>query len=55
MIGPIRFVFMILWFAIGLAVIGSLKDLTLIMASKAAKAHYQGGLSFRKFNEMLTR
>lgn len=55
MLGPIRFVFMILWFAIGLAMIGSLKDLTMIMAGEAAKAHNSGGLSFRKFNEMLNK
>ena len=38
MLGPIRFVFVIIWFAIGLGIAGTLKDCTAIMGKEAAIA-----------------
>ncbi len=52
-LGPIRFVFAIVWFAIGLAVVGSLKEGTLLMAKQAATTHQRGGISFGKWNRQL--
>ncbi len=41
MTGPFRFVFTIIWFAIGLAMVGTLKDCTATMAGEAVKAQGQ--------------
>lgn len=53
MIGPIRFVFTIIWFAIGLSMVGTLKDCTNAMGKEAVKAHQHGGISYRKWNRQL--
>lgn len=50
--GPIGFVFTVIWFAIGLATVGTLKDCTMVMAGKAAKAQQQG-ISYGKWNRQL--
>jgi len=50
--GPIRFVFMILWFAIGLSMIGELQTCTLAMAGKASAAQRQM-LSYGRWNRRL--
>lgn len=48
MIGPIRFVFVIIWFAIGLGIVGSLKDCTAMMGKEAAIATKRGGISWKR-------
>jgi hypothetical protein len=53
MIGPIRFIFVVIWFAIGLGIAGTLKDCTAIMANKAAIAHQHGGISYGWWNRRL--
>ena len=50
MLGPIRFVFVIIWFAIGLGIAGTLKDCTANMASEAATANKNGGISYKSWN-----
>ncbi len=54
MMGPIRFVFAVIWFAIGLATVGTLKDCTAIMAGKAVKAQEQT-ISIGWWNRQLLR
>jgi hypothetical protein len=54
MIGPIRFVFTVISFAIGLSMVGTLKDCTAIMAGKAAKAQQQT-ISYSWWNRQLVR
>ena len=54
MLGPVKFVFTILWFAIGLAMVGSLRDCTAIIANKAAIEHKKGGISYGEWNRTLT-
>ena len=51
--GPIRFVFTIIWFAIGLGIAGTLKDCTATMARHAAIAHKHGGISYGWWNRQL--
>lgn len=46
MLGPFRFIFTIIWFAIGLGIAGTLKDRTAIMGREAAIAHQRGGISY---------
>lgn len=53
MLGPIRFVFVVIWFAIGLGIVGTLKDCTAIMGKKAAEAHKHGGISYVWWNHQL--
>jgi len=53
MIGPIRFVFTIIWFAIALSVVGTLKACTSIMAGQAAIANQRGGISYAWWNRQL--
>ncbi len=53
MIGPIRFVFTVWWFAIGLAVFGNLKECTLVMAGMAAKSQQAEAYSMGKWNRKL--
>lgn len=53
MLGPIRFVFVIIWFAIGLGIAGTLKDCTAIMGKEAAIAHKRGGISYGWWNRQL--
>lgn len=55
MVSPIKFVFTIIWFAIGLGMVGSLKECTAIMGKEAAIATKQGGISYGKWNRILTR
>ena len=53
MIGPIRFVFTVMWFAIGLATVGTLKDWTAVMAKNAAKSHQTEVISYGWWNRQL--
>lgn len=53
MLGPIRFVFVIIWFAIGLSIVGTLKDATVSMSKEAAIAHKHGGISYGWWNRAL--
>lgn len=53
MIGPIRFVFAVIWFAIGLSIAGTLKDCTATMGKEAAIAHKRGGISYGWWNRQL--
>lgn len=53
MIGPIRFVFVVIWFAIGLSIVGTLKDCTAMMGKEAAIAHKRGGISYGWWNRQL--
>ena len=53
MSGPIRFVFTIIWIAIGLSTIGTLKDCTSMMGKEAVKAHQQHGMSLTWWNNQL--
>ncbi|NJM09529.1 MAG: hypothetical protein HC883_01115 [Bdellovibrionaceae bacterium] len=53
MIGPVRFVFSVMWFAIGLATLGTLKDCTMVMAGNAVEAHQHGGISYGWWNRQL--
>lgn len=53
MIGPVRFVFSVMWIAIGLATIGTLKDCTMVMANKAAKSQQTETISLGRWNRML--
>lgn len=53
MSGPFRFVFTLIWFAIGLGMIGTLKDCTSAMGKEAAIAHQQGGISYGWWNRQL--
>ncbi len=50
--GPINFVFTILWIAIGLATLGSLKQCTLVMAGYAVEAQDEQ-LSLVRWNNRL--
>ena len=50
--GPIGFVFTVIWFAIGLAMVGTLKDCTMAMAGKAAMAQRQS-ISYGRWNRQL--
>jgi hypothetical protein len=54
-IGPIRFVYAIIWFAIGLSTVGVLKDCTMLMAARAAKANQGEVLSLKSWNAILVR
>lgn len=51
-IGPVRFVISILWFAIALSAIGTIKDCSRIMAGYAVEANQQQ-LSLKKWNQKL--
>ena len=51
--GPIQFVFVVIWFAIGLAMVGTLKDCTGSMAKEAATATKRGGISYGWWNRQL--
>ena len=52
--GAIRFVFTIIWFAIGLSVMGQISQCTLMMAGRAA--HAQGeSISLGAWNRQLLR
>ncbi len=53
MMGPIRFVFAVIWFAIGLGVAGTLKDCTATMGKEAAIANKRGGISYGWWNRSL--
>ncbi|MGE4131421.1 MAG: hypothetical protein AB7F86_07265 [Bdellovibrionales bacterium] len=53
MIGPVRFVFSVMWFAIGLATLGTLKDCTLTMAGMAAKSQQSDVISLGQWNRKL--
>jgi len=53
MSGIIRFIFAIIWFAIGLSMAGSLKNCTKIIAAEAISAHQNQGISFGKWNRRL--
>ncbi len=53
MIGPVRLVFAVLWFAIGLATLGTLKECTMVMAGMAVEAHQTGGISYGWWNRQL--
>lgn len=55
MIGPVRFAFSVMWFAIGLATLGTLKDCMLVMAGMAAKSQQTEMLSLGKWNRQLHR
>lgn len=55
MVGPIKFVFTIIWFAIGLGMIGSLKECTSIMGKEAAIATKRGGTSYGEWNRKLNK
>lgn len=50
--GPINFVFTVLWIAIGLATIGTLKQCTLVMAGYAVESQSQQ-LSLVNWNKKL--
>jgi hypothetical protein len=54
MTGPIRFVFTVIWFAIGLAMVGTLKDCTATMMGHAAKAQKQT-ISYGWWNRQLMK
>lgn len=53
MIGPVRFVFSVMWIAIGLATLGILKDCTMVMAGKAAHSQKNEMLSLGAWNRKL--
>lgn len=53
MIGIVRFIFVIIWFAFGLAMVGTLMDATRAMGHAAVKAHQHGGISYGKWNREL--
>ena len=55
MSGPIRFVFSIIWFAIGLSMIGTLQECTASMGRQAATAQKQDGISYGQWNRELLR
>jgi hypothetical protein len=52
MSGPIKFVYTIIWFAIGLTMVGQLKTCTMIMAGMAVEAQ-SSQLSLSKWNQQL--
>ena len=54
MLGPIRFVFAVIWLAIALQTAGLLKDATLYMLGHAVKAHQHGGIKMEKWSRTLT-
>ena len=53
MIGPIRFILALIWFAIGLGVVGTLKNCTATMANEAAIANKRGGISYGHWNRRM--
>lgn len=53
MIGPIRFVFAVIWFAIALQSCGVLVDVSKIMAGMAVEAHQHGGIKYGWWNRQL--
>ena len=53
MSGPIRFVFSIMWFAIGLSLVGTLQECTASMGYVAANAQKQNPISFGVWNRTL--
>ena len=55
MSGPVRFVFSIIWFAIGLNMIGTLQECTASMGHEAAKAQQRDTISYGKWNRELLR
>ncbi len=52
MSGPVRFVISILWFAIALSTLGTLKDCTRVMAGHAVEAG-RNQMSFGDWNRKL--
>lgn len=53
MSGPIRFVFSIIWFAIGLSMVGTLQECTASVGHAAASAQKQNPISFGLWNRAL--
>lgn len=53
MSGPIRFVYMIIWIAIGMSTLGTLRDCTRVMAGLANESQ-QNEFSLGKWNRLLT-
>lgn len=51
--GPISFVFTILWFAIGLATIGTIKECSRVMMGHALEAQ-ENQMSLGKWNRVLS-
>lgn len=52
MIGPIRFVYSVIWLAIAFSILGSLKEATMVMAGMAADSQ-RTELSYGKWNRKL--
>jgi hypothetical protein len=50
MSGPFKFVFSIIWVAIGLSTLGTLKDCTMQMAGLAARSQQHDVLSLKALN-----
>lgn len=53
MMGPIRFVSAVLWFAVGLSTLGVLKDCTRTMAGMAVYSSRDEVMSLGKWNRKL--
>ena len=51
--GIVQFVRSVILFAIGLALVGSLAEMTGVMGKEAAEAGRHGGISFRWLNRQL--
>lgn len=55
MIGVIRFIFAIIWFALALGAAGTLLDATVFMKDHAAKSYQRGGISHKWWNDRLNK
>ena len=53
MVGPVRFVFTILWIAIGLSSLGTLKACTNALVHKAASSQQGKAISLGEWNRRL--
>lgn len=55
MIGVIRFIFAIIWFALALGAAGTLLDATVFMKDQAAKSYIRGSISHKWWNDKLNK
>lgn len=55
MIGVIRFIFAVIWFALALGAAGTLLDATVFMKDQAAKSYQRGGVSHKWWNDKLNK
>ncbi len=55
MSGPVRYVFSIIWFAIGLSTVGTLRECTASIGGAAVTAQQRDTISYGRWNRELLR